>query len=533
MTSPLPLAAFLTLAALPAAADMAALLTMSTTDRRDAREMSRILEAQGFTVVTTRSPAPEDVIEILAEGFAQLAPEERAIVYFGGQTAQVGVRSYQLEEVPERMNAFAAARDGVDLGPVLEALANYPGRAALLISANAEPVSLSSNASRTRVQDLPAGVALIEATDDILLNGLNMLRAEDRISLARAFREANISGYAPEGVAFARAEAAVIPDDVEEENDPSTEQLFWELTQQIGTQDAFRAYLQRYPDGTFVAKAEEQVAALEITPTELAEIAEQDLGLKRTERQVVQQNLVLLGYNTRGVDGIFGPGSRNAITQWQEDRGFDGTSFLTRNQLVALNNQAEARRTEIATEDEAFWVATGASGTAADLRTYLDRYPNGRFAATAQADLAQIKAEQQAEADARTEAAWTEARNEDTSAAYRSFLERFPKTRFAADAEARIAQLEAPEEPEAVQAPNTGQIAQDRAQEGEVLANPIIRLLAEQRLASLGFDSGDVDGRFTDATRRAVQAFQQSRNLPVTGFIGRATGVALLESATQ
>lgn len=44
---------------------------------------------------------------------------------------------------------------------------------------------------------------------------------------------------------------------------------------------------------------------------------ETELGLTRTDRLEIQRRLDMLAYNTRGIDGVFGPGSRTAIRQWQ------------------------------------------------------------------------------------------------------------------------------------------------------------------------------------------------------------------------
>ncbi|MEL6914925.1 MAG: peptidoglycan-binding domain-containing protein [Pseudomonadota bacterium] len=537
MPRPYLIAAALCLSAAPALADVAILLTMDATERRTERQVTRVLERQGFEVLAQRSAAPDAVTETLAAGFEALSPEERVIVFMAGQTAVVGARSYQLSRVPDGANAFSVARDGVEIGPVLDALAGYPGRAALLVSSEADPVRVGPGVVEARVAELPAGVALVEGSVAGLRQGLAALASDEPVSLARAFAASEVSGYAPEGVAFARAVAAAMPEEAAEDV-PDAEALFWEITQQIGTADAFRAYLARHPDGAFQAQAERRLAALapviipptEETPEARAEAAEAALALDRNERRGVQQDLVLLGYNTRGVDGIFGPGSRGAIRSWQEARGFESTGYLTGNQLVALRNQAETRREEIAAEDEAFWARTGASGAEADLRAYLERYPQGRFAETARADLADIEGARRAEAEAVERAAWNEARAADRPAAYRDFLRRFPDGRFAEEARARLAGREAPQPR---RGPSDDQVAQDRAQEGEVLANPIARLLAERQLAALGLDIGPIDGRFTNATRRGIRAFQESRNLPATGFVGRATGVALLASATR
>jgi N-acetylmuramoyl-L-alanine amidase len=50
----------------------------------------------------------------------------------------------------------------------------------------------------------------------------------------------------------------------------------------------------------------------------------------------------------------------------------------------------------------------------------------------------------------------------------------------------------------------------------------------QQRLCSLGFDTGRVDGIFGDATTKALAEFQRNAGLPVDGIVGGATLTELL-----
>ena len=82
-------------------------------------------------------------------------------------------------------------------------------------------------------------------------------------------------------------------------------------------------------------------------------MAESALNLSRGERRAIQENLTLLGYNTRGVDGIFGRGSRTAIGNWQKDNRFDETGYLPPEQISLIDAQAARRAADIAAEEEA------------------------------------------------------------------------------------------------------------------------------------------------------------------------------------
>ena len=66
------------------------------------------------------------------------------------------------------------------------------------------------------------------------------------------------------------------------------------------------------------------------------------LGLRFDDRKEIQNRLTLLGFDTRGADGIFGPGTRDALREWQSNNGFEPTGFLDTAQRAALNRQSES-----------------------------------------------------------------------------------------------------------------------------------------------------------------------------------------------
>ncbi len=71
-----------------------------------------------------------------------------------------------------------------------------------------------------------------------------------------------------------------------------------------------------------------------------AEIAETGLRLGPNDRQRIQVALTSLGFDTQGVDGVFGPRSRAMIQAWQQARNNPATGFLTAPQQQALLGQA-------------------------------------------------------------------------------------------------------------------------------------------------------------------------------------------------
>lgn len=75
--------------------------------------------------------------------------------------------------------------------------------------------------------------------------------------------------------------------------------------------------------------------------TEATAQIEAELGLNRAERQEIQRRLTLLDYSTKGVDGVFGNGTRGAISAWQGDNAIPVSGFLDLNQIVKLREMSQ------------------------------------------------------------------------------------------------------------------------------------------------------------------------------------------------
>ncbi|EPX82520.1 Putative peptidoglycan-binding domain-containing protein [Rubellimicrobium thermophilum DSM 16684] len=341
-------------------------------------------------------------------------------------------------------------------------------------------------------------------------------------------------GYLPRGFVFAPpAPQGRLPTQAEQ----AQETAVWQGAVALDTVAAYESYLRTYPNGRYAIQAREAIAAIQDEPFRAERLAEDRLALSREERRAIQRNLSLLNFDPRGIDGIFGPGTRGAIRNWQQQNGFAQTGYLDADQIARLEAQAARRAAQLEAEaerqrqaaeaaDRAFWEETGARGDEAGLRAYLARYPEGLFAADATEQLARIEARNRAEAEAADRAAWDRARQADTAEAFREYLEAFPEGRFAAEARARLdAILRRAEEAE-------GRAAAEAA-EAALGLNTLTRRVIEQRLAALGLDPGAVDGNFDAGTRRALRAYQRDRSLGATGFLDEATLVRLLADTLQ
>ena len=133
---------------------------------------------------------------------------------------------------------------------------------------------------------------------------------------------------------------------------------------------AYLAYLKAYPDGPNADAARDRLRMLGVAtietipnrnvtpgenppppvqptptpapdPAELAEAAEQALGLNRRAVREIQRRLKLIGHNPGGVDGLIGPRTRSAIRSWQTKRGFLAHGYLDSQQIALLEQESQ------------------------------------------------------------------------------------------------------------------------------------------------------------------------------------------------
>ncbi|KKL67061.1 hypothetical protein LCGC14_2138740, partial [marine sediment metagenome] len=121
----------------------------------------------------------------------------------------------------------------------------------------------------------------------------------------------------------------------------------WGTAVARNTEDSYRAYLSEYPNGLHADTARDRLADIRNDPDRIAKLAEERLELTRDQRREIQRNLSLLDYNTRGIDGIFGPGTRSAVTAWQKAQGLRANGYLDRGQIDRLDDMAARRAAEL------------------------------------------------------------------------------------------------------------------------------------------------------------------------------------------
>ncbi len=486
--------------------------------------VSALAEA-GVEVVSARNADRADTIAAIRD-FARFGADgggQAAVLV--GRFGEVAGDVWFLPVEATGEDRIDIAEHGVPVALLARILSGAPGRAILVLGA-ADPRALGEI-------DLPQGVTLAVTRPEEAIDFARDTLARPGAALAAGLPEdARTGGFFPSGLSF----LPVAEGGGSTATDPET--AYWLLTRKRDEPGAYRSYLGRFPDGAHAPDARERLSRLTESPEERAERGEAELDLSAEERRAVQQDLTLLGHDTRGVDGIFGPGTRAAIRGWQEREGFDATGFLTDDQVARLDAdgavRAEAveaeeqrRRAERRREDDALWSGMGSERSEAELANYLDRFPDGAHASEARNRLAALRdtPEDDGGAGERERQIWQVTQQENTARGYQIYLNAFPDGAFVGEARAALDRLNAS---------SGGVVASPEASgEGALGLTQGTRRAVEQNLGSMGFDPGPVDGTFDSRTRSALRRYQQSAGLPATGYVNQATAVRLLADSIR
>lgn len=514
--------------------------------RRMSENVEGALEDAGFRVFAGRD-ATGPGMQQLARDFAQALDkggENRIVILLSGHVVQGAGGAWLLGVEADGATAFDVGGVALPLAAVAGLAGTAPGQSVVMIADApddlepgrglwAGPLSLNAPQGVTMVQG-PAADLRDLLGDAVLAPGLSYAELA-----AEAGDDVRVSGFVtprtglvPAATEAAAPQPAPAPAPTPAPQVDTGQLAYWNAVQDMGTADALQSYLDRYPEGDFAADARRMIEEIRTAPRRQAEAAEAGLNLDREQRRNVQRNLSLVGIDPKGIDGIFGPGSRAAIGQWQQANGYEATTFLTAAQMDRLQEQAtikareleeQARQRREAEEaaDRAYWQDLGQGQDEAALRAYLNRYPEGLFADVANDRIAAIEAETRQQTQGAEAQAWDQAQAQDQIAGYQQFLDTYPQSGFADAAQARIQQLQQEQQ-------NAATLEAARQEEGSIASNQVTRLLAERRLQQLGYDTGPADGSLDETARRAIRRFQREQGITETGYITQQTMVRLL-----
>lgn len=523
------LAAGVSLLALPAFAQDVALVISNPGTLRGGlansveeghRELVSLYRDMGYAVYE-REDLDRNGMRQALENFTDAVDigDGKVVIHFSGRAVTIGEETLL---VPLDLDASSRTRvlfDGVPLSALI-ATASEQGRdSAVILGLNEnEDPEFKKFAEELKVR-APQDVLVMfgnarevnaSVRRDFLTLGLSARQVADRNSdvslrgkVSRDLRLVPSGRRAADGLAHAS-------------------EVLWALASASGDDALYEIYLERFPRGAHAREAERRLGINNF------EENERKLALSDDARRRIQRDLTVLGYDTRGIDGIFGPGTRGSIRTWQKKRGFQGDGFLQRPHPAALREDANARRAEIKAaeqerqrRDTAYWGEMSNIDTKAALGRYLKRYPNGLHAAKAQRRLEKLRKQDAKTARGDDKKAWRAAREANTEQAYQRYLNRFADGNFRDQAEERIAELR-------VRADLDARASALRSEENALGLSTGSILVLEQRLLSVELQPGPVDGQITGDTRRALGRFQSSQGLEATGFFNQETVLTLL-----
>jgi peptidoglycan hydrolase-like protein with peptidoglycan-binding domain len=496
---------------------------------------ARALRQDGYFVISGRDVTLDQSRQALETLNAKMPEAEHVVVLLNGHFVHSDSQTWFLPVDAREATLASVAFDGLPLSVLLNIVAQRPGQAAVFLGTAPRNLPLGPGLEAGfGALEIPQGVFVATGRPD----DVDLSLRRDFLGSGLGFADALAAAPGSvTGMGFVSNVGSLQAISSGGSDPEAVEDGYWNAVADLNTVKAMQAYLRAYPNGKYVGDAEARIDTIKTqTVEEKAREAEADLELDREERRHLQEALTLLGYDTRGVDGIFGRGTRSAIAAWQKDQGVPDTGYFKRRHVTLLLAQADARARDLAREarekqkaqeqeDRAYWRSSGArDNDPKGLRRYLRRYPDGLFAEEAQKRLDQIAAENANRISDRERKQWERAEETKAIGDYMVYLDRYPNGAFAEDAKARIAELED-------LAARKAEIDAAAQEEASMNMNILARVLVEKQLTVLGFDSGPADGNFDKATRKALRKFQRSRGFPVTGYLTRQTLVRLIAEA--
>ncbi len=508
------------------------------TELRNARgsgamvQLERILGGAAFDVDIATNLSANAMRAALSTLSASLRDDghERVVILFSGYTVSAGGTVWLMGTDSRAPDMASVEGYGVRLDTVLSIAGQIQGGAIVALADYGFPDDLGGGfrGGLPPMIEVPQGVTLVRGSSVGVAAVLRDVSAPGTtVGDAAAGRsDVTLDGFNPPYLAFLPDGTSPAPAPAPDRS--QEDRVAWQTARDLDTVEGYDAYLSAYPQGDFVAEARAARQQLMNTPERI----EAALGLSRDERRAIQRDLTILNFDPRGIDGIFGSGTRGAIRSWQGRNDIAVTGYLDRDQIFRLAQQgarraaeleeeARARAAEQERQDRQFWRDTGSGQDEVGMRAYLERFPDGIFAPVAQVRLAQIEAQRREAAQARDRAAWDQAAQADTIAAYQAYLQANPDGAFAEQAQGRIEELRRPAPPEV-------DYAAAQAEEDLMRLPTFTRVIVEQRLERLGLEPGPADGVFDDDTRRAIRRYQRRADLPVTGFLTQPIVARLL-----
>lgn len=329
----LPILAWIFLSNGVRAENIAVIVAGGKIAQSDFAKIADRFEQNGFRVLSSYRPKGaelRDITAVMSE--SEIFGAGQRVVVLLGEVARSRNEAFFVVNRSVGASSTTLYTQSIPFSAIFDFTAPAPADAAILIGSDL-PQS-ASNAS-TLAMHVPQGTALIiGAHRDIVAFSANGLleTAQSLPDKIAKFDTLEIFGFAAPRLAFPVSDIALQV----EASELRKEATLWEVVKSVGSFEAYKLYLDAYPDGRWNPAAQSQFNLLQERETREAAEAEGALSLSVDQRQQIQRTLRQLQLQTNGLDGIFGPVTRRSIAEWQRSSGFRATGYLNADQYLAL-----------------------------------------------------------------------------------------------------------------------------------------------------------------------------------------------------
>jgi uncharacterized caspase-like protein len=373
----------------------------------DAQAMADLLKSLGFEVVLGVNLGREAMAEKLSEFAGVSGGADVAAFFYAGHGIQLGGKNLLIPVDADLKNELDAKMRTIEIDSVLQnTMADAKVKLVLLDACRDNPFAtqIKDAAPKTRSVVVSTGLAEMRSGEGTLIafatgpgevaadgdakhspftrallthlaepgveirHALTLVRAQVANETRKQqlpWENTNLTGFFYMANASSDAGAAVQPMAQQASRSAASgadtratlELELWNSVKGSKSADEYKAYVEKFPNGTFADLARSRIASLnspnpaalpsaastdgEIKTAEASAATEDALGLNSDGWRDIQTRLAGLGFGSRGgANGRVGDGTRRALTSWQSARGYPSSGYLNLLQREALLKEA-------------------------------------------------------------------------------------------------------------------------------------------------------------------------------------------------
>ena len=312
----------------------------------DASDLAAQLRNLQFEVIEALDLDQSGMRLALSQFTATLEGADVGLFFYAGHAMQMNGVNYLLPvdaSLSREADVYVQLLSLRDIMAAMEAA--VPTRLVFLDACRDNPLSrsLSKSMPATRSASVSSGLARMQAPAGTLIA---YATAPDQTALDGTGRNSPFTKALLSHIASPGLEARQILTRVRQGVIASTDgnQIPWDSSSLTGD-FYFKLELSNQP---LAAAPSSPIPAAPATATQpastsaVAKREEDNLGFNQVDRSELQSMLEMLGYNTGGIDGRFGPNTRVAISRWQRETGLPPSGFLDAASYTALLTDAGA-----------------------------------------------------------------------------------------------------------------------------------------------------------------------------------------------